>query len=134
AELSELMMRAFILRRVALMSSGEGEVVVIGSHHSAAPLRLREFLTRNAYPYANVDLDGDADVQALLDRFQVAIEDVPVVIGHCGRVFRNPSIRDIAEYLQMNPAIDESKVHDLVVIGAGPAGLAAAVYAASEGL
>jgi thioredoxin reductase (NADPH) len=134
AELSELMMRAFILRRIALMSSGEGEVILLGSQHSAATLRLREFLTRNSYPYVNVDLDGDADVQALLDRFQVAVEEVPVVIGHCGRVFRNPGIRDIAEYLQMNPAIDESKVHDLVVVGAGPAGLAAAVYAASEGL
>src|SRR5579862_4334655 len=134
AELSELMMRAFILRRVALTSSGAGEVVLLGSQHSAATLRLRQFLTRNSYPYVNVDLDGDADVQALLDRFQVGVADVPVVIGHCGRVFRSPGIREIAEYLQMNPAIDESKVHDLVVVGAGPAGVAAAVYAASEGL
>src|SRR5258705_6346931 len=128
------MMRGFILRRVGLLSSGEGEVMVLGSRHSAATLRLREFLTRNAYPHVNVDLDSDADVQALLDRFHVGVKDVPVVIGHCGRVFRNPGIRDIAEYLQMNPAIDASKVHDLVVIGAGPAGLAAALYAASEGL
>jgi len=134
AELSELMMRAFILRRVALMNSGEGEVMLLGSRHSAGTLRLREFLTRNSHPYVNVDLDGDPDVQALLDRFGVGVKDVPIVIGHCGRVFRNPGIRDIAEYLQMNPAIDESKVHDLVVVGAGPAGLAAAVYAASEGL
>jgi thioredoxin reductase (NADPH) len=134
AELSELMMRAFILRRVGLVSSGEGEVMLLGSQHSAGTLRLRECLTRNAYPYANVDLDSDPDVQALLDRFEVGVQDVPIVIGHCGRVFRNPGIRDIAEYLQMNPAIDESKLHDLVVVGAGPAGLAAAVYAASEGL
>jgi thioredoxin reductase (NADPH) len=134
AELSELMMRAFILRRVGLLSAGDGEVMVLGSRHSAATLRLREFLTRNAYPHAYVDLDGDPDVQALLDRFHVSVEDVPVVIGHCGRVFRNPGIRDLAEYLQMNPAIDDSKIHDLLVVGAGPAGLAAAVYAASEGL
>jgi thioredoxin reductase (NADPH) len=134
AELSELMMRAFILRRVALMSSGAGEVVLLGSHHSAATLRLREFLSRNAYPYVDIDLDADPDVQALLDRFHVGVADVPVVIGHCGRVFRSPTIREIAEYLQMNPALDESKVHDVLVIGAGPAGLAAAVYAASEGL
>src|SRR5436190_11032655 len=134
AELSELMMRAFILRRVGLVASGQGQIMLLGSRHSAATLQLREFLTRNAYPHVNVDLDGDADVQALLDRFQVGVEEVPVVIGHCGRVFRNPSIRDVAKYLQMNPAIDESKVHDLVVVGAGPAGLAAAVYAASEGL
>ena len=134
AELSELMMRAFILRRVGLVASGQGQIMLLGSRHSAATLQLREFLTRNAYPHVNVDLDGDADVQALLDRFQVGVQEVPVVIGHCGRVFRNPSIRDVAKYLQMNPAIDESKVHDLVVVGAGPAGLAAAVYAASEGL
>ncbi|HEV8095764.1 MAG TPA: FAD-dependent oxidoreductase, partial [Burkholderiales bacterium] len=134
AELSELFMRAFILRRVGLVASGQGEVMLLGSRHSAATLRLREFLTRNALPHVNVDLDDDPDVQSLLDRFHIQTEDVPVVIGHCGRVFRNPSIRDIAKYLQMNPAIDESKVHDLVVVGAGPAGLAAAVYAASEGL
>jgi thioredoxin reductase (NADPH) len=134
ADLSELMMRAFILRRVGLLSSGEGEVMLLGSRHSAGTLRLREFLTRNAYPYVSVDLDGDAEVQGLLDRFHVGVEDVPVVIGHCGRVFRNPSICEIAEDLQMNPAISESKVFDVVVVGAGPAGLAAAVYAASEGL
>src|SRR5258705_12023372 len=128
------MMRSFSLRRDGLEASGQGQIMLLGSRHSAATLQLREFLTRNAYPYVNVDLDGDTDVQALLDRFHVGVGEVPVVIGHCGRVFRNPGIRDIAEYLQMNPAIDESKVHDLVVVGAGPAGLAAAVYAASEGL
>src|SRR5258705_9736095 len=128
------MMRSFSLRRDGLEASGQGQIMLLGSRHSAATLQLREFLTRNAYPHVNVDLDGDTDVQALLDRFQVGVEEVPVVIGHCGRVFRNPSIRDVAKYLQMNPAIDESKVHDLVVVGAGPAGLAAAVYAASEGL
>ena len=84
-ELSELMMRAFILRRMGLVSSGQGEVTVIGSRHSAGTLQLREFLTRNAYPYASVDVDEDADVQTLLDRFQVAVDDIPVVIGHCGR-------------------------------------------------
>ena len=134
AELSEIFMRAFILRRVGLVASGQGEVMLLGSRHSAGTLRIREFLTRNAYPHVNVDLDVDPDVEALLERFHVAVDDVPVVIGSCGRVFRNPSIQDIAKYLQMNPAIDESKIHDLVVVGAGPAGLAAAVYAASEGL
>jgi len=133
-ELSELMMRAFILRRMGLVSSGQGQVMVIGSRHSAGTLELREFLTRNAYPYASIDVDEDADVQALLDRFHVAVDDIPVVIGHCGRVFRHPTIADIASYLNMNPAIDEARIHDVVVAGAGPARLAAAVYAASEGL
>jgi thioredoxin reductase (NADPH) len=134
AELSELIMRAFILRRMGLVSTGKGEVMLIGSRHSAGTLRLREFLTRNAHPYSSLDVDEEADVQALLERFHVAADELPVVIGHCGRVFRNPGIADIARYLDMNPTIDAAAVHDLVVVGAGPAGLAAAVYAASEGL
>lgn len=134
AELSEILMRAFILRRMGLVASQHAEVALIGSRHSAGTLRLGEFLTRNVYPYVSIDVESDAGAQALLDRFHVAVDEIPVVIGSCGRVFRNPSVGDIAEYLQMNPAMDESAVHDLVVVGAGPAGLSAAVYAASEGL
>jgi thioredoxin reductase (NADPH) len=134
AELSEILMRAFILRRMGLVASGQADAMLLGSRHSAATLGLRKFLTRNAYPYVSVDVDTDSDVQALLDRFQVAVDDIPVLIGRCGRVFRNPSIQQVAEFLQMNPAIDDAAIHDLVVVGAGPAGLAAAVYAASEGL
>jgi thioredoxin reductase (NADPH) len=134
AELSEILMRAFILRRMGLVASEHAEVTLLGSRHSASTLRLREFLTRNAHPFVSVDVDADAGAQALLDHFHVAVDEIPVVIGHCGRVFRNPSVGDIAEYLNMNPAIDESAVQDLVVVGAGPAGLSAAVYAASEGL
>src|SRR4029077_20050403 len=134
AELSEILMRAFILRRMGLVASGQSEVMLLGSRHSADTLRLREFLSRNAHPYVNIDVDDDADVQTLLDRFHIAVDEIPVVIGSCGRVFKNPTIADIARYLGMNPAIDEAAVHDLVVVGAGPAGLAAAVYAASEGL
>jgi thioredoxin reductase (NADPH) len=134
AEISELFMRAFILRRMGLVASGQSEAMLLGSRFSGSTLRLREFLTRNNYPYLNVDVDTDADVQALLDRFHVGIDEVPVLIGRCGRVFRNPSIEQVADFLQMNPAHDDSKVHDVVVVGAGPAGLAAAVYAASEGL
>jgi hypothetical protein len=119
---------------MGLVSSGLGEVLLLGSRHSAGTLRLREFLSRNAHPYVNIDVDDDAEVQTLLDRFHVAVDEIPVVIGSCGRVFRNPTIADIARYLGMNPAIDEAAIHDLVVVGAGPAGLAAAVYAASEGL
>jgi len=134
AELSEIFMRAFILRRMGLVAAGQSDAMLLGSRHSAGTLRLREFLTRNAYPFVNIDIDTDPGVQALLERFDVAVEDVPVLIGSCGRVFKNPSIRDVAEFLQMNPTIEPSTVYDLLVVGAGPAGLAAAVYAASEGL
>jgi thioredoxin reductase (NADPH) len=82
----------------------------------------------------SIDVEADPDVQALLERFHVSMDQIPVVIGGCGRVFRNPSISDIAAYLGMNPAIDPAVVHDVLVVGAGPAGLSAAVYAASEGL
>jgi thioredoxin reductase (NADPH) len=134
AELSEIFMRAFILRRMGLLSSGNSDAMLLGSRHSADTLKVREFLTRNTYPYVAVDIDSDPGVQALLDRFQVTVKDIPVLIGRCGRVFKNPSIQEVAEFLQMNPTTDDSIVRDLVVIGAGPAGLAAAVYAASEGL
>jgi thioredoxin reductase (NADPH) len=134
AELSELMMRAFILRRMGLLESDHAEVTLVGSRTCGATLRLREFLTRNAHPHVSLELEADADVQALLERFRVTPDEIPVVIGHCGRVFRRPSVRDMAEYLNMNPALDLSVVHDAVVVGAGPAGLSAATYAASEGL
>ncbi len=134
AEISEIMMRAFILRRVELIAHGFGDVIVIGSSHCAGTLRVKEFLTRNVHPYAYIDLDRDADVQALLDRFGVTLADVPVVVCRGEIVLRNPSNRAIADCLGFNEALDASQVHDLIVVGAGPAGLAAAVYAASEGL
>ena len=134
AELSEILMRAFILRRMGLVASGQGEAMLIGSRHSASTLALQKFLTRNAYPFVSIDSESDPGVQALLDRFHLTVADIPVIIGHGGQVLKNPSIHDIAAFLQMNPAIDPSAIHDVVVVGAGPAGLAAAVYAASEGL
>jgi thioredoxin reductase (NADPH) len=134
AELSEIMMRAFILRRMGLVASDHAEVTLVGSRTCPVALRLREFLTRNAHPHVSVELESDPGVRALLERFRVAPDELPVVIGHCGRVFRHPSVRDMAEYLHINPAVDLSIVHDVVVVGAGPAGLSAATYAASEGL
>jgi thioredoxin reductase (NADPH) len=134
AELSELMMRAFILRRMGLLASDHAEATLVGSRTCPYTLRLREFLTRNAYPHVSLELEGDAEVGSVLERFHIKAHEMPVVIGHCGRVFRKPSLHDIAEYLRMNPALDLSLVHDLVVVGAGPAGLSAATYAASEGL
>ena len=134
AELSEIFMRAFILRRVELIARGLGDVVVIGSTHCAGTLRVKEFLTRNGHPYAYIDLDRDADAQELLDRFHLTAADVPVLICRGDAVLRNPSTQRIAECLGFNDAIDQTHMRDLVIVGAGPAGLAAAVYAASEGL
>jgi thioredoxin reductase (NADPH) len=134
SELSEILMLAFILRRVELIAHQVGDAVLIGSDHSAETLRIREFLTRNGYPHAYVDLDRDPDVQALLDRFQVSLNDIPVVICRGQSVLRNPTNREIADCLGFNEAIDRTHVRDLIVVGAGPSGLAAAVYGASEGL
>jgi thioredoxin reductase (NADPH) len=133
-ELSDIFMRAFILRRVELIAQGIGDVVVVGSVHCAGTLRVKEFLTRNGQPYAYLDLDRDPDVQELLDRFQVGAEDVPFLIFRGEAVLRDPTNEQIADRLGLNEAIDPTQIRDLVVIGAGPSGLAAAVYGASEGL
>lgn len=133
SELSELFMRAFILRRVALISAQPGDVVLIGSRHSGGTLRIQQFLTRNGFPFVNLDVDADSSVQSLLDRFHVSVDEIPIVLCR-GKVLKNPALDKLAECLGMNPQLDAARVRDLVVIGAGPAGLAAAVYAASEGL
>jgi len=134
AELSEIFMRAFIFRRLALISRGFGDVVLLGSSHSPGTLRVKEFLTRNGHPYSYVDLDHDEGVQRLLDRFHVAVDEVPVLICRGDAVLRNPTNAEIAECLGFNEAIDATHVRDVVIIGGGPAGLASAVYGASEGL
>jgi thioredoxin reductase (NADPH) len=133
-EIGEILMRAFIYRRVELVAHGIGDVVLVGSVHSAATLRIKEFLTRNGHPFAYIDLDHDADVQDLLDRFHVAASEIPVLICRGDVVLRNPGNQQIADCLGFNAGIDQAHVRDVVVVGAGPAGLAAAVYAASEGL
>ena len=134
SELSDILMRAFILRRVEMIAHQVGDAVLIGSNHSAETLRIREFLTRNGYPHAYVDLDREQDVQQLLDRFHVGVTEIPVVICRGQLVLRNPTNRQIADCLGFNEAIDRTHVRDVVIVGAGPAGLAAAVYGASEGL
>ncbi len=134
AELSEIFMRAFILRRVELINRGQGNVILLGSQHSAKTLHLREFLTRNGHPHTYVDLDTDTSYQDLLDRFHVTLDQVPVVICNNRTVLRSPSIQELARCLGLNAHITAAEVRDVVVVGAGPAGLAAAVYAASEGL
>jgi thioredoxin reductase (NADPH) len=133
-ELSEIFMRAFILRRIELIQRGLGDVVLLGSSYSPGTLRVKEFLSRNGHPYTYVDLDRDPGVQELLDRFDVDPDDVPVVICGSKAVLRDPTNEKIADCLGFNVAIDETRIRDVVVIGAGPSGLAAAVYAASEGL
>ncbi len=133
-ELSELFIRAYILRRVGLLSGGFGEVVILGSLNSAATLRVQAFLVRNGNPYEYVDVERDADVQALLDQFHVTTGDIPILICRGEQVLKNPSDAEIADCLGFNQVMDATIVHDLVVVGAGPSGLAAAVYGASEGL
>jgi thioredoxin reductase (NADPH) len=135
-ELSEILMRAFILRRVMLLEKGFGDVLILGSEFSARTLHIREFLVRNAHPATYVDLDRDPAAQEILDHFQVSAEDVPLVICRREVVLRNPTNAEIADCLGFNQSIDvdESHLRDVVIVGAGPAGLGAAVYAASEGL
>jgi thioredoxin reductase (NADPH) len=134
SELSDIFMRAFILRRVELIAHGFGDAVLIGSSFCQATLRVKEFLTRNGHPYTFVDLDRDSGVQDLLDRFGVEEGSVPVLICREKVVLRNPSNLQIADCLGFNEAIDQGRLRDILIIGAGPAGLAAAVYGASEGL
>jgi thioredoxin reductase (NADPH) len=134
SELSDLFLRAFILRRMGLIEHGQGDALLIGSTHSAGTLRLQEFFTRNAHPYTYVDVERDPSVQALLDRFRVTVSEVPVVICRGERVLRNPTNEEVADCFGLRAKIDGDAVRDMVVVGAGPAGLAAAVYGASEGL
>src|ERR1700733_7959910 len=134
SELSEIFLRAFILRRVELIALELGDVLIVGSEHSPGTLRIKEFLGRNGHPYSYVGLDHESGVQDLLDRFNVTVNDVPVIICRGELVLRNPTNETIAACLGFNDAIDQTRLRDVVIIGAGPAGLAAAVYAASEGL
>jgi thioredoxin reductase (NADPH) len=134
SDLSELFMRAFILRRVGLIASQAGDVILLGSSYSAGTLRLQQFLTRNAFPYVNLDVNTDPSVQTLLERFHIKADEVPVVLCRGEVVLRNPSNEEVAACLGMNQQIDDDRIRDVIVVGAGPSGLAAAVYAASEGL
>ena len=134
AELGDVFMKAFLARRLSLTEKGEGNVVVLGSRYSANSLAVREFLTRDGHPFTYLDLDVDQAAQELLDRFGVSANEIPVVICNNSQVLRNPSPKEIAACLGFNSNIDECQIRDVIVVGAGPAGLAAAVYAASEGL
>jgi len=134
SELSDIFMRAFILRRLWVVARGSADVVLLGSRHSAGTLRIKEFLTKNGHPISYIDLEKDAEAQEFLDRFHVTVAEVPVLICGGRTVLRNPSNQQIADCLGLNAPIDHEQVRDTIVVGAGPAGLAAAVYGASEGL
>jgi thioredoxin reductase (NADPH) len=134
AEISEVLMGALIHRRIALVAPGIGDALLIGSGRSAATLRIKEFLTGNGHPFKYLDLDRDADVQHLLDRFHVDRAELPVLVCRGAAVLKRPSNQEIADRLGFNVRIDKADVRDVVIVGGGPAGLSAAVYAASEGL
>jgi thioredoxin reductase (NADPH) len=134
AELSEMFLQAFLLRHAYLVANTPGDVLLIGSSHSADTLRLNAFLTRNGHPHTYLDAERDAGVQELLDQFQIRMDEIPVLICRGKSALRNPTNAEAAACLGLNTAIEEGSIYDLLVVGAGPAGLAAAVYAASEGL
>ena len=134
SELSDIFLRAFILRRLELIAREVGDIVLLGSSHSLDTLRIKEFLTRNYQPFSYIDLERDAEVQEMVDRFSLSIDDLPVLICRGTAVLRNPTNEEITDCLGFNEGIDQAHVRDLIIVGAGPAGLAAAVYAASEGL
>ncbi len=129
-DLSEIITRAFFLRRVGLVSAHMGDITLIGSTHSADTLRIKEFLTRNGQPYAYIDLEKDSDAEQMMQTFLFAADDVPVVICRGQHPLRNPKNRDLAQCLGFNETIDQTQIRDVLIVGAGPAGLAAAVYGA----
>ena len=134
SDIGEIVMRAFILRRVGLLRHVHGGVIVVGPAHTADTLRLQQFLSRNAYPHRLLDTEQDAEAGGFLECFSLTAKDLPVVIAPGHRVLKNPTLAQMADDLGLTETFDHAKVFDLAVVGAGPAGLAAAVYGASEGL
>jgi len=134
AELGERLMRALILRRVGLLQAGQTGPILIGPFGSADMLRLENFLRRNGHPHRALDSNNDGCAQTLLKRFTIQPEHLPIVLCPGGQILRNPSEGDLARCIGLVKPIDSNFVYDTAIVGAGPAGLAAAVYAASEGL
>ena len=133
ANLGERIMRALILRRVGLIEAGAGPIIVGDADHGDV-LRLENFLRRNGHPHQRLDPETDADARALLQRFHVERDELPIVLCPGGELLRNPGETQLARCLGLVGSLDPAKVYDVAIVGAGPAGLAAAVYAASEGL
>jgi thioredoxin reductase (NADPH) len=133
-DIGEIIMRAFILRRVGLIRYSQGGVVLIGPGHGANTHRLQRFLTRNGYPHRLLDTEADPGAGGFISCFKLTADQLPVVIAPGERVFHNPSDAALADGLGLTEQVDPEHAFDVVVVGAGPGGLAAAVYAASEGL
>jgi thioredoxin reductase (NADPH) len=133
-DIGEIILRAFVLRRVGLIRHSTGGAVLIGPGHFLDTLRLDRFLTRNGYPHRLLDTEDDPDAGGFLDCFNIDPAQLPVVISSRERVLRNPANSELADVLGLTETLDPAHVHDVAIVGAGPAGLAAAVYAASEGL
>src|SRR6266513_427506 len=134
AELGERVMRALILRRVGLLETGAGEPVIVGLPQNGDVLRLEGFLRRNGHPYQRLNPETDADAKALIERFHVDTGQLPIVLCPSGQLLRNPTEPDLARCIGLLGPIDPHRLYDVVIVGAGPAGLATAVYAGSEGL
>jgi thioredoxin reductase (NADPH) len=134
ADLGEHIMRALILRRVNLLERGVGGPIIIGHAGHRDVLRLEGFLARNGHPHQRLDPNTDDCAKALFDRFQLNEADIPIVLCAQGQLLRNPTESQLARCIGMDRAIDSTTAYDVAIVGAGPAGLAAAVYAASEGL
>jgi thioredoxin reductase (NADPH) len=134
AELGERIMRALIIRRLGLLETGSGGPIIVGRADNGDVLRLQIFLRRNGQPQQLFDPDIDPEAKALIDRFHVDPGQLPIVLCPSGQLLRNPTEDELARCIGLVGPIDSNRVYDVVVVGAGPAGLAAAVYAASEGL
>lgn len=134
ADLGERIMRALILRRVGLLERGVGGPIIVGYAAHRDVLRLEGFLTRNGHPHQRLDPDSDDCAKTLIERFQVTIADLPIVLCAQGQLLRNPTEGQLARCIGLDRSVDSTNAYDVAIVGAGPAGLAAAVYAASEGL
>jgi len=133
-EISEILLRAFLMRRTLLLGQGYQGIRIVGSRYSPEAHHLREFVSRNGIPYTWLDLEEDPLAEELLRTFGVGPEQTPIVIGRDGKWVSNPSLAKLASYMGLSVKVEAGDVYDLVVVGAGPAGLAASVYASSEGL
>ena len=134
AELGERIMRALILRRMGLLETGAGGPIIVGRADNGDVLRLENFLSRNGHPHQRLDPETDSCGKVLIEKFSVLPGELPLVVCPNGKVLRNPTETDLARCVGLISPLDPDQIHDVVVVGAGPAGLATAVYAASEGL
>jgi len=134
AELGERIMRALILRRVGLLETGAGGPVIVGRSESGDVLRLENFLRRNGHPHQMLNYESDLEAKALIERFHVDAGQLPIVLCPNGQLLRNPGENELARCIGLVGPIDPNRVYDVAIVGAGPSGLATAVYAGSEGL